>query len=247
MKNLAKLLIGIILASNFIACTSQSGKTPKLKTNMDTVSYVIGVWIANGPANVPDKKEIDLNLVKKGMADVYAGNDTTFTMQDVQNVLRVFSMDQQNKQTELDKEQEKTRIEEGKAFLEKNKSKEGVVTTASGLQYKVIKEGTGRQPVDTDMVKVQYTGKLIDGKKFDSSYDHGEPAQFQLNRVIAGWTEGLQLMKVGSTFEFYIPSELAYGERAMGDQIKPYSTLIFQVELLEIVDPSTMMNQMMNQ
>jgi FKBP-type peptidyl-prolyl cis-trans isomerase len=243
MKNFAKLLIGILLASNFIACTSQSGKTPKLKTNMDTVSYVIGVWIATGPANVPDKTEIDLDLVKKGMADVYAGNDTTFSMQDVQNVLRTFSMDQQKKQADLDKEQEKTRIEEGKAFLEKNKSKEGVVTTASGLQYKIIKEGTGRQPADTDWVKVQYTGKLIDGKKFDSSYERGRPAEFQLNRVIKGWTEGLQLMKEGATYEFYIPSELAYGDRAMGDQIKSNSTLIFQVELLEIIDPATLNQQ----
>ena len=241
MKNFGKLLIGIILAANFIACTSQTGKkskTPKLSSNMDTVSYVIGVWIASGPANVPDKDQIDIDLVTKGMADVFAGNDSVFDKQMQQTILRKFSMEQQKKQSELDKKDEETRIKEGEAFLEKNKEKPGVIVTPSGLQYRVINEGTGRQPVDTDIVKVNYKGTLINGKVFDSSYERGKPAEFQVNRVIKGWTEGLKLMKVGAKYDFYIPYNLAYGNRAASEEIKSCSTLIFEVELLEIENPA---------
>ena len=122
----------------------------------------------------------------------------------------------------------------GKAFLEANGKKEGVTTTASGLQYKVIKAGTGAKPKATDTVNVHYKGTFLDGKTFDSSYDRGQPISFPLNGVIAGWTEGVQLMPVGSTYEFYIPSNLAYGERGAGGAIPPNSTLIFVVELLAI-------------
>ena len=122
----------------------------------------------------------------------------------------------------------------GKAFLEANGKKEGVTTTASGLQYKVIQPGTGPQPSATDTVNVHYKGTFLDGKTFDSSYDRGQPISFPLNGVIAGWTEGVQLMPVGATYEFYIPSNLAYGERGAGGVIPPNSTLIFVVELLEI-------------
>ena len=122
----------------------------------------------------------------------------------------------------------------GKVFLEANGKKEGVTTTASGLQYKVIQPGSGAQPKATDTVKVHYKGTFLDGKTFDSSYDRGEPISFRLNQVIAGWTEGVQLMPVGATYEFYIPSNLAYGERGAGGVIPPNSTLIFVVELLDI-------------
>jgi FKBP-type peptidyl-prolyl cis-trans isomerase len=122
----------------------------------------------------------------------------------------------------------------GKVFLEENGKKEGVTTTASGLQYKVIKAGTGAQPKASDSVKVHYKGTFLDGKTFDSSYDRGTPISFPLNGVIAGWTEGVQLMPVGSTYEFYIPSHLAYGERGAGGAIPPNATLIFVVELLGI-------------
>jgi FKBP-type peptidyl-prolyl cis-trans isomerase len=122
----------------------------------------------------------------------------------------------------------------GKAFLEANGKKEGVTTTASGLQYKVIKAGTGAKPKATDTVNVHYKGTFLDGKTFDSSYDRGQPISFPLNGVIAGWTEGVQLMPVGSTYEFYIPSNLAYGERGAGGAIPPNATLIFVVELLGI-------------
>lgn len=241
MKNFAKIIIGVFLAGNFIACTSQPGKAPKLSDNMDSVSYAMGVWIANasGLKNMPDNKELDLNLIKKAMADVFAGNDTVIKQQDLQNILQKFSMEQQQKQVELDKKEEEVRIKEGEDYLAKNKEKQGVVVTPSGLQYRVIKEGTGRQPLDSSVVKVNYKGTLLNGKVFDSSYERGEPAQFQLNRVIKGWTEGVSLMKEGAIYEFVIPADLAYGNRAMGEDIKAYSTLIFEVELLEVVSPET--------
>ena len=124
--------------------------------------------------------------------------------------------------------------EAGQAFLAANAKKEGVVTTATGLQYKVLEAGTGARPKATDTVNVHYRGTFIDGKTFDSSYDRGEPISFPLNRVIPGWTEGVQLMPVGSKYEFYIPYQLAYGERGAGGAIPGYATLIFQVELLAI-------------
>jgi peptidylprolyl isomerase len=122
----------------------------------------------------------------------------------------------------------------GLKFLEENKKKSGVKVTASGLQYEVVKQGSGKMPQATDMVKVHYTGTLINGTKFDSSVDRGKPTEFRLNQVIPGWTEGLQLMKVGSKFKFYIPSELAYGENPPGPPIQPGSTLVFDVELLDV-------------
>ncbi len=124
--------------------------------------------------------------------------------------------------------------EKGEAFLTENAKKEGVKATASGLQYKVVKEGTGKQPTAANTVKVHYRGTLIDGKEFDSSYKRNEPIEFPLNGVIKGWTEGLQLMKEGSKYQLFIPSSLAYGKRGAGDLIGPDETLIFEVELLEV-------------
>ena len=124
---------------------------------------------------------------------------------------------------------------EEKKFLEENKKREGVIETASGLQYQVVKMGEGPKPTADSKVKVHYTGSLLNGKKFDSSYDRGEPTSFRLSGVIKGWTEGLQLMPVGSKFTFYIPAELGYGAREVGGVIPPYSTLIFEVELIDII------------
>lgn len=236
MKNFLRVFIGVALATNFIACTSQSGKAPKLATNMDTVSYAIGIWIGNGPANVADKDQIDPKLVVKGLVDAFEENENALSMQEVQMILNKFSQDQQTKQAELDKASEAERVQAGIDFLAENKTKEGVMVTESGLQYRVIKEGEGNMPVPTDKVKVHYEGRLIDGDVFDSSKERGIPAEFTLNQVIPGWTEGLQLMKEGAVYEFYIPSDLAYGQRAAGEKIKPNSTLVFEVELIEILD-----------
>jgi FKBP-type peptidyl-prolyl cis-trans isomerase FklB len=144
-----------------------------------------------------------------------------------------FEKDMEQKQKELG-EKNKT---EGTKFLEENKKKPGVKTTASGLQYKVEKEGTGPQPKGTDMVTVNYRGTLIDGTEFDSSYKRGQPATFPVNGVIKGWTEALQLMKKGAKYQLFIPSNLAYGERAMGPDIGPNSTLTFEVELMDVKPP----------
>lgn len=240
MKNTIKLLTGIILAANFLACTSQSAKAPKLKTNMDSVSYAMGVWFASGPlSGIVDKKDIDLDLLKKAIENVIAGNDTVLNRMVVESILRDYSVKQGEKQAEKEKADEELRIKEGEDFLAKNKSKAGVVETASGLQYKVIRQGSGRTPVATDMVKVNYTGRLIDGKVFDSSKDHGQPAEFVLDQVIRGWTEGLQLMNEGSVYELYVPYALGYGNRPAGEMIKPFSTLVFEVELLEILTPES--------
>ena len=142
------------------------------------------------------------------------------------------------KQAAAKKEQGEKNETQGKKFLEENKKKEGWKTTASGLQYKVLKEGKGAAPKETDTVKVNYRGTTIDGTEFDSSYKRGQPATFPVNRVIKGWTEALQLMKPGAKYQLAIPSDLAYGERGAGSDIGPNSTLLFDVELLEIVAPT---------
>lgn len=229
MKNIGKTFVGLILATYLISCTSQpTGKTPKLNNHMDTISYAIGLWVGMGPANVLDKGDLDLKLINQGIAAGFSESDTNFTMQDLQTMLRDFTMEQQKKQAEADEQ-------EGIDFLKENKTKKGVVETESGLQYRVIKEGAGLSPVATDSVKVHYKGTLIDGKEFDSSYKRGEPTVFQLNRVIPGWTEGVQLMKEGAVYEFVIPSQLAYGPRGAGQNIKPNATLVFEIELIEVI------------
>ncbi len=164
-------------------------------------------------------------------------NDTLkFTPEQIQQIAQQGEEVLRAKQQEMAAEAAEKNIEAGLAYLEENGQREGVVTTDSGLQYEVLTEGEGASPEATDLVKVHYRGTLLDGTEFDSSYKRGEPAQFPLNQVIAGWTEGVQLMKEGAKYRFHIPSELAYGRRSTGS-ITPNSTLIFDVELLEVVKP----------
>lgn len=236
MKNFLRLLVAIMLTPHFIACTSQPGKSKKLETNMDSVSYAIGVWVGSNPAFVADKEQINVDIVAQAIKDAFAENTDVMSSMDAQQILQTWSMNLNKKMQEKDQADEAGRIEEGKAFLEKNKEKEGVIETESGLQYRVIKEGNGRTPTANDQVKVHYEGHLLNGEIFDSSKERGEPATFGVTQVIKGWTEALQLMKEGSIYELYIPSELAYGPRAAGEKIKSHSTLIFEVELIEILD-----------
>jgi FKBP-type peptidyl-prolyl cis-trans isomerase FklB len=201
-------------------------KSPPLKDQKDKVSYSIGLNIGSnlGRQNV----EINPDALIAGVKDAITGKPQ-LTQDQIKEVMTAFEKDMQQKQKAAG---EKSGAE-GTKFLEENKKKEGVKTTASGLQYKVIKEGTGAQPKATDTVTVNYRGTLIGGKEFDSSYKRGQPATFPLNGVIKGWTEGLQLMKTGSKYQLFVPPDLAYGERAVGADLPANSTLIFEVELLD--------------
>jgi FKBP-type peptidyl-prolyl cis-trans isomerase FklB len=207
-------------------------KSPQLKDQKEKVSYAIGMQIGFNLAR--QKVDVNPDVLAAGIKDAIAGKPQLTTDQ-VKDVMAQFEKDMEQKQKELG-EKNKT---EGAKFLEENKKKPGVKTTASGLQYKVMKDGTGAQPKATDMVTVNYRGTLIDGTEFDSSYKRGQPATFPVNGVIKGWTEALQLMKQGSKYQLVIPSNLAYGERAMGADIGPNSTLIFEVELQEVKPPPT--------
>jgi FKBP-type peptidyl-prolyl cis-trans isomerase len=202
-------------------------------------SYAIGRNFGDSLKQAP--VSLDNAAVLRGVIDALEGKQAEFTDAQVQTAMMEIQqqlMMAQQKEMEEAQAKEKAmavdNIAAGKAFLENNSKVEGVKTTGSGLQYQIIKEGEGASPKPTDMVKVHYTGTLIDGTKFDSSVDRGEPAEFPLDQVIKGWTEGLQYLKVGGKAKLWIPSELAYGDRAAGPIIKPGSTLVFEVELLEI-------------
>ena len=207
-------------------------KSPQLKDQKDKVSYSIGMNIGLNLSR--QKVDINPDVLVAGIKDAIAGKPQ-LTQDQVKEVMAQFEKDMEQKQKEAG-EKNKT---EGTKFLEENKNKPGVKTTASGLQYKVIKEGTGAKPKATDTVSVNYRGTLIDGTEFDSSYKRGQPATFPLNGVIKGWTEGVQLMKAGSKYQFFVPADLAYGERAVSPDIGANATLIFEVELLEIKPPPT--------
>lgn len=211
-------------AAQSVSITEQSSASEK-------VGYSLGFMMGEGYKDAV--KDLDLNTFEKGFRDGYEGNESALTQEQMQQVL----MDYQKEQEEQFVKDMETKATENKAagtaFLAENAKKEGVKQTESGLQYKVIKAGTGKSPKATDVVEVNYEGKLLDGTVFDSSYERGEPIEFPLNQVIAGWTEGLQLMKEGGKYEFYIPSDIAYGE-AGNAGIEPNSTLIFTVELLKV-------------
>jgi FKBP-type peptidyl-prolyl cis-trans isomerase len=228
MKNILKLFVALAFVASTFSCSSQLGKKADLKTKYDTVSYMIGMSFGSNLEGLPSKGELDPKLIAKGMNDILTEGDTLFNMMEMQTYLREFSMQEQAKASEKARK-------EGEDFLAENKTKEGVLVTESGLQYRVIKEGAGNKPVATDSVIVNYTGKLVDGTVFDSSVEKGVPAKFILNRVIPGWTEGLQLMSKGSIYELYIPFSLGYGPRGSGQVIPPYATLIFEVELIDVI------------
>lgn len=194
---------------------------------MDKFSYAIGLGIGQNLLSMR-VKSINVNDFAKAIADVIEGKSTDMTHTEAREIVNKYF-------AELEKEINKENIENGKKFLEENKKKAGVVTTASGLQYEIITEGKGKKAKATDKVKCHYEGTLIDGTLFDSSVKRGEPAVFGVNQVIPGWVEALQLMPEGSKWKLYIPSELAYGERGAGEMIAPHSTLIFEVELIEVL------------
>jgi FKBP-type peptidyl-prolyl cis-trans isomerase len=217
------------------ACSqsSEKGAPMELKTQKDKASYSIGVSIGK---NLKDQKvEIQTDILVKGLLDAYTGAKTQLTEKEMGDVLAQFQQEIMAKAQEEAAKKGGENKSKGEKFLADNKNKPGVKTTPSGLQYTVISEGTGPKPTASSTVKVHYTGKLIDGTTFDSSVDRGEPIEFPLNGVIKGWTEGVQLMSKGSKYKFFIPSDLAYGDRGAGNAIGPNETLIFEVELLDIV------------
>src|ERR1700757_1474172 len=227
-----KHFIVIVSASLLALPLFGQEKSPQLKDQKDKVSYSIGMQIGFNLAR--QKVDINADILAAGIKDAIA-NKPQLTPDQVKDVMQQFEKDMEQKQKQLG---EKNKAE-GAKFLEENKKKPGVKTTASGLQYKVEKEGTGAQPKATDMVTVNYRGTLINGTEFDSSYKRGQPATFPVNGVIKGWTEALQLMKAGSKYQLFVPSNLAYGERAVSAEIGPNSTLIFEVELQDVKPPPT--------
>ena len=219
------------------AFVSTAAAEVPLKDTKDKVSYSIGCDI--GSTFKKQNMEINVDAMVAGMKDALTGGKLQLTEEQMKETLTAYSKELNEKQMVANKEAGTKNAAAGEKFLTENKGKQGVKTTASGLQYKVIKEGAGASPKETDTVVTHYRGTLINGKEFDSSYKRGEPASFPVNRVIKGWTEGLQLMKVGSKFEFYVPASLAYGERGAGQDIGPNETLIFEVELKEIKPGAT--------
>jgi FKBP-type peptidyl-prolyl cis-trans isomerase FklB len=203
-----------------------------LKTKKDKVSYAIGMDIGKNLKKQPI--EINPEALSQGLRDSLTDEKTLMTDQEYSDTMNAFRTEMTQKQTEQMKEISDRNKKDGEKFLAENRKKEGVVTTESGLQYKIVTEGTGASPKSTDTVTVHYKGTLIDGKEFDSSHKRGQPATFPVNGVIKGWTEALQLMKTGAKWQLFIPSELAYGERGAGRNIGPNSTLIFDVELISI-------------
>ncbi|WP_201529050.1 MULTISPECIES: FKBP-type peptidyl-prolyl cis-trans isomerase [Psychrobacter] len=242
MKKITTLTISTLASAMLLAtgCSTNNGNQETAAKSVavteqspapEKVGYSLGFMMAEG--NKDAVQDLNLDTFEKGFRDGYEGKDSALTQEQMEEVLIAYQKEQEEKMIEDMQAQGEENTTKGAAFLAENAKKEGVKTTASGLQYKVITAGTGKMPKATDIVEVNYEGKLLDGTVFDSSYERGEPIEFPLNQVITGWTEGLQLMKEGGKYELYIPSDLAYGE-AGNAGIEPNSTLIFTVELLKV-------------
>ena len=238
-KAIILLSIGAVLSTTASAADAKTKKDSKkdsktpvvvnpMTNKLDSMSYALGLNVgadfAQSIKKIPGGKS-NLDLVVKGFVTAMKGDSALMSKELATTTLRTYIMEEQQKETDAKKIV-------GEKFLAENKSKEGVNTTESGLQYQVIVPAAGPKPAATDSVKVHYTGTVIDGTKFDSSVDRGQPITFPLNQVIPGWTEGVQLMSVGAKYKFFIPYNLGYGAQGAGETIPPYSTLIFDVELL---------------
>jgi FKBP-type peptidyl-prolyl cis-trans isomerase FklB len=231
------LLLGNVLAQQTPAATTQqspagSQSASALTTKKDKVSYAIGMNI--GTNLHKQSVDVDPKILQQGLQDALAGGKTLLSEDEARATLTEFQNEMRQKQQEKMQQAGEANKKEGEAFLAANKTKESVVTLPSGLQYKIITAGTGPKPTAGDSVVCNYRGTLIDGKEFDSSYKRGQPATFPVSGVIKGWTEALQLMPVGSKWQLFVPSELAYGDRGSGPDIGPNATLVFEVELLSI-------------
>jgi FKBP-type peptidyl-prolyl cis-trans isomerase FklB len=210
-----------------LSCEGQKGKSPvSLKNNSDSVAYSIGISIGSNMKK-DGLDSLNLEVLKQGIESAIKGDSLLLNSQQSQTVIQDYLQAKQSQKSSAN-------LEKGKKWLAENKKKPGVIELPDGLQYTVVKEGTGPKPTANDTVRVHYHGTLIDGTVFDSSVERGEPAEFPVGAVIKGWTEALQMMSVGSKYKLFIPSDLAYGDRPAGPTIQAHSTLIFDVELLEI-------------
>ncbi len=214
------------------APAAKSDNVPALKTQRDKASYAIGLNIGKNLRK--DSVDVDPKILLRGLKDALAGSETLLTDDEARAAMMALQNDLRKRQEEKMQQVGETNKKEGEAFLAANKTRDGVVTLPSGLQYKVLQQGTGPKPSTSDSVLCNYRGTLLDNTEFDSSYKRGQPATFPVGGVIKGWTEALQLMPVGSKWQLFIPSELAYGARGAGPNIGPNATLIFEVELLSI-------------
>ncbi len=227
MKLVAAAVMGLVMSATMAAT-----KAPALNSDIDKLSYSIGTDL--GKNFKRQGIEVNADVMAKGLQDGMSGGTLQLTEQQMKDVLNKFQKDLMDKRTaEFNKKAEDNKAK-GDAFLKDNKAKTGVVSLPSGLQYKIVTTGAGAKPAKEDTVTVEYTGKLINGEVFDSSEKTGKPATFKLSQVIPGWTEALQLMPAGSTWEVYVPANLAYGPRSVGGPIGPNETLIFNIHLVSV-------------
>lgn len=232
-----KVLVVLIMAVFMISCDNEYKRADKLETELDTVSYAMGLNM--GSQIKQNFNEIDRDLYIQAILDVLDSTDLLIELNDSRPTVNAYF---QKKRAEQIKQQESANLvkyadnkKAGEDFLAANKSKDGVITTASGLQYKVIKKGKGVKPKATEKVRLHYHGTTVDGTVFDSSVERKTPYELEVNKFVTGFSEGLQLMNVGSKYQFFIPQELAYKSRAQGQKIPPFSALVFEVELLDIL------------
>jgi FKBP-type peptidyl-prolyl cis-trans isomerase FklB len=231
-KNMASRKWMLAAAIGFLASFAASAQdSPDLKTNKDKVSYALGMKFGEGFRN--QGLDVDPGVFAKAFAEAFSGGKTAMTDQEMQSLLTAAAQEIREKQAAQQAEKGAVAQKEGEEFLAANKTREGVVTLPSGLQYKILKAGTGEKPTPDDTVVCNYKGTLIDGTEFDASEKHGGSAAFPVKGVIAGWTQALQLMQEGSKWQLFVPSNLAYGAQGAGD-IGPNATLIFEVELVSI-------------
>lgn len=237
MKIKGLVILAFAMAIMLGSCSKNAVQSVKMKNDSDSLAYALGTIYYNGLMD--DSLELNPLLIARAMLDAREGK-AVMTEESARSYIYVFvnarERAKSEKQAEANKVLFKDHIAANETFLKKNSERAEVTVTGSGLQYEVMKMGKGPKPNANNIVKVHYTGTLIDGTEFDSSLKRGEPAVFPLSGVIEGWTEALQLMPVGSKFKIYLPQSIAYGPNEAGDLIKPYSTLIFEVELLEIVE-----------
>ncbi len=234
MRNFTRTTIVIALSLGIFACSNDSSDNQALETLQQKASYSYGVDVATRLKQ--QGIELDANALNRGIADAYTGKALALTDEERLQAKTSFQAELRDSLVKKQAEIARKNLEAGKAFLAENAKKPGVITTDSGLQYKILATGDGKQPKESDTVTTHYKGTLIDGRVFDSSYDRGKPASFPVNGVIKGWTEALQLMHVGDKWQLFIPSELAYGATKRSELIEANSTLIFEIELLDVKD-----------